>query len=58
MGGAIVLAAVSAVVGTGTTSDYRTAIAVVLGVAVVSIVLALAGTVRARTDEVFATSGA
>ena len=58
MGGAIVLAAVSAVVGQGTISDYRTAIAIVLGVAVVSIALALAGTVRARTDEVFATTGA
>jgi hypothetical protein len=56
MGGAIVLAAVTAVVGTGTTADYRTAIAVVLGVAVVSIVLALAGTVRARTDEVLASA--
>ena len=33
MGGAIVLAAVSAVVGAGSTGDYRTAIAVVLGVA-------------------------
>ena len=52
MGGAIVLAAVSAVVGEGTISDYRTAIAIVLGVAVLSLVLALAGVVRARTDEV------
>ena len=42
-GRAIVLAAVSAVVGAGTTGDYRTAIAVVLGVAVVSILLALVG---------------
>ena len=48
MGGAIVLAAVSAVVGAGSTGDYRTAIAVVLGVAVVSIVLALTSFVRAR----------
>ena len=46
MGGAIVLAAVSAVVGEGTISDYRTAIAIVLGVAVLSLVLALAGVVR------------
>ena len=57
MGGAIVLAAVSAVVGQGTISDYRTAIAIVLGVAVVSLVLALAGVVRPRTDEAVATSG-
>jgi MFS family permease len=57
MGGAIVLAAVSAVVGEGTISDYRTAIAIVVGVAVVSLVLALAGVVRPRTDEVLATSG-
>jgi MFS family permease len=56
MGGAIVLAAVSAVVGEGTISDYRTAIAIVVGVAVVSLVLALAGVVRPRTDEVLATS--
>jgi MFS family permease len=58
MGGAIVLAAVSAVVGAGTISDYRTAIAIVVGVAVVSLVLALAGVVRPRTDEVLASSGA
>ena len=56
MGGAIVLAAVSAVVGEGTISDYRTAIAIVLGVAVVSLLLALTGAVRARTDEVVATA--
>ena len=43
MGGAIVLAAVSAVVGEGTIGDYRTAIAIVLGVAVVSL--------RARADR-------
>src|SRR4051795_7844229 len=56
MGGAIVLAAVSAVVGEGTISDYRTAIGIVVGVAVVSLVLALAGVVRPRTDEVLATN--
>jgi predicted MFS family arabinose efflux permease len=56
MGGAIVLAAVSAVVGQGTISDYRTAIAIVLGVAVVSLALALVGVVRPRTDEVIATA--
>ncbi|MDA0164650.1 MFS transporter [Solirubrobacter ginsenosidimutans] len=56
MGGAIVLAAVSAVVGQGTISDYRTAIAIVLGVAVLSLVLALTGVVRPRTDEVVATA--
>src|SRR3954453_18920217 len=56
MGGAIVLAAVSAVVGQGTISDYRTAIGIVVGVAVVSLVLALAGVVRPRTDEALATS--
>src|SRR3954454_9979229 len=48
MGGAIVLAAVSAVVGEGTVSDYRTAIAIVLGVAVMSLVVALAGLARPR----------
>ena len=36
------------------TGDYRTAIAVVVGVAVVNVVLALVGTVRPRTDEVYA----
>jgi MFS family permease len=51
MGGAIVLAAVSAVVGQGTINDYRTAIAIVLGVAVLSLVLALLGVVRPRTEE-------
>jgi MFS family permease len=56
MGGAIVLAAVSAVVGEGTISDYRTAIAIVLGVAVVSLVLALVGVVRPRTEEAVATA--
>ena len=56
MGGAIVLAAVSAVVGQGTISDYRTAIAIVLGVAVLSLALALVGVVRPRTDEVIATA--
>jgi MFS family permease len=58
MGGAIVLAAVSAVVGEGSISDYRTAIGIVVGVAVVSLVLALAGVVRPRADEVAATSAA
>ena len=56
MGGAIVLAAVSAVVGQGTISDYRTAIAIVLGVAVLSLVLALVGVVRPQTDEAVATA--
>jgi MFS family permease len=56
MGGAIVLAAVSAVVGEGTISDYRTAIAIVLGVAVISLVLALLGVVRPRTEEALATA--
>src|SRR3954452_21971683 len=56
MGGAIVLAAVSAVVGEGATGDYRTAIAIVLGVAVVSLVLALTGITRTRPGEVLATN--
>ena len=56
MGGAIVLAAVSAVVGAGSTGDYRTAIAVVLGVAIVSIMLALTSFARPRTDEVLASA--
>jgi MFS family permease len=56
MGGAIVLAAVSAVVGEGTVGDYRTGIAIVVGVAVVSLVLALAGAVRPRTSEAVATA--
>ncbi|MDA0139006.1 MFS transporter [Solirubrobacter deserti] len=51
MGGAIVLAAVTAVVSSG----YQTAIAVIVGVAVVSIALALIGVARPRTDEVLAT---
>ncbi|MDA0171724.1 MFS transporter [Solirubrobacter taibaiensis] len=51
MGGAIVLAVVTAVVSSG----YQTAIAVVLGVAALSIVLALVGVARPRTDEVLAT---
>jgi hypothetical protein len=46
MGGAIVLAAVSAVVGEGTIGDYRSAIAIVVGVAVVSLLLALVGVAR------------
>lgn len=52
MGGAIVLAAVTAVVSSG----YQTAIAVVLGVAVASIALALIGVARPRADEVLATT--
>ena len=36
-------------------TGYQTAIAIVLGVAVLSIVLALVGVVRPRTDEVLAT---
>ncbi len=52
MGGAIVLAAVTTVVSSG----YQTAIAVVTGVAVASIAIALAGVIRPRTDEVLATS--
>ena len=56
MGGAIVLAAVSAVVGQGTIGDYRTAIGIVLGVAVVSLLLALVGVARPRTDEAVATT--
>jgi hypothetical protein len=56
MGGAIVLAAVTAVVGAGTTTDYRTAVAVVLGVAVASIALALVGVARPRGQEALATS--
>jgi MFS family permease len=55
-GGAVVLAAVSAVVGTGTISDYRTAVAIVLGVAVASLVVALTGVVRPNTREALATS--
>ena len=54
MGGAVVLAAVSSVVGAGSTTDYRTAIGVVLGVAVVSIALALVGVARPQTDEAYA----
>jgi len=56
MGGAIVLAAVTAVVGEGTIGDYRTAIAIVLGVAVVSLLLALTGVARARTEQALATA--
>jgi MFS family permease len=52
MGGAIVLAIVTAVVSSG----YQTAIAVVTGVAVVSIALALVGVVRPRGQEALATS--
>ena len=52
LGGAIVLATVSAVVSSG----YQTAIAVVLGVAVLSVLLALVGVVRPRTEEALATN--
>src|SRR3954453_22996032 len=52
MGGAIVLAAVSAVVGEGTTGACRTAIRIVLGVAVVRLLLALTGLVRPRRAPV------
>jgi MFS family permease len=58
MGGAIVLAAVSAVVGEGTIGDYRSAIAIVVGVAVVSLLLALVGVARPRASEAVATSAA
>lgn len=54
MGGAVVLAAVTSVVGAGSTTDYRTATVVVLGVAVVSVVLALIGVVRPRAQEAYA----
>src|SRR6478735_785327 len=50
LGGAIVLAIVTSVVDNG----YRTAIAVVLGVAVLSILLALTGALRTRSDEALA----
>ncbi len=48
MGGAIVLAGVSAI------GDPQTAVAVVLGVAVLSVVLALTSTLRARSEVVLA----
>jgi Major Facilitator Superfamily len=51
LGGAVVLASVTAVVGSGAgdvIGSYRTAVAVALGVAVASLVLALAGLVRPR----------
>ncbi|MDA0185535.1 MFS transporter [Solirubrobacter phytolaccae] len=54
MGGAIVLAAVTSVVSAGTTGDYRAAVGVVLGVAVVSIALALVGVARPQTEEAYA----
>ena len=56
MGGAIVLAAVTADVGEGTIGDYRTAIAIVLGVAIMSLLLALTGVARARTEQALATA--
>jgi MFS family permease len=49
IGGAIGLAAVSGVVGDGDIADYRTGIAVVLVVAVLGMVIALAGVARPRT---------
>jgi MFS family permease len=52
LGGAVVLAVVTAVVGSG----YQTAIAVVVGVAVASIGLALVGVARPRGQEALATS--
>jgi MFS family permease len=54
VGGAIVLASVTGVVGEGAIADYRTAIAIVLGVAVVSLVVAATGLLRPRTQEVLA----
>ncbi|RKQ92227.1 putative MFS family arabinose efflux permease [Solirubrobacter pauli] len=54
MGGAVVLAAVTSVVGAGSTTDYRAATGVVLGVAVVSVLLALIGVARPRTEEAYA----
>src|SRR4051812_32134424 len=48
LGGAIVLAAVTVV------GDYQGAIAVVLGVAVLSFVIALTGLIRARSEEALA----
>jgi MFS family permease len=47
-GGAVVLAAVSAVVGAGSISDYRTAVAITVGVAGLSLLLALTGVIRTR----------
>jgi MFS family permease len=56
VGGALTLAIVSAVVsGSGDIIDvYRTAIAVVVGVAVLGLVVALSGLVPARGQEVYA----
>ena len=57
LGGAVVLAAVSAVVGQGAVGDYRSAIAIVVGVAVISVLLALLNVLRPRSSEALATSG-
>ncbi len=56
VGGALTLAIVSAVAsGSGDVIDvYRTAIAVVVGVAVLGLVVALSGLLPARADEVYA----
>jgi sugar phosphate permease len=56
VGGALVLAIVSAVAsGSGDIVDvYRTAIAVVVGVAVLGLVVALSGLLPARGQEVYA----
>jgi MFS family permease len=56
VGGALVLAIVSAVAsGSGDIIDvYRQAIAVVVGVAVLGLVVALSGLLPARTEEVYA----
>jgi MFS family permease len=56
VGGALVLAIVSALAsGSGDIIDvYRTAIAVVVGVAVLGLVVALSGLLPARTDEAYA----
>ena len=58
IGGAIGLAAVSAVVADGDVAAYRTGIAIVLGVAVLGLLIAVTGVVRPRTQEVLATTGA
>src|SRR3954447_5206430 len=56
IGGAIGLAAVSGVVGDGDVASYRTGIAVVLAVAVLGLVIALAGVVRPQAEEAVATA--